>query len=276
MHIIVESVLIRRKLKEAIVEANVSMNEEVRRVVEKYTGPFNEALKGNISVAQEEGLPLCQDTGMLEFFVFQGHNVRIDQPIESIINEAVEEVYLENPFRFSIVSDPLFSRKNTGNNVPAVVHVMPVEGSVLDIRFLVKGGGSENLSRLYMLSPGADTDEVKARIIEHVKNNGAMACPPLHVGIGVGGSSDKAMLLSKLALIKDLHERNADPRYARLEEELLEELNGLRIGFQGLGTGPTVLSVHIEWFPTHIATLPLAVSVDCYLCRKGRILLEDR
>ncbi|MCD6463456.1 MAG: fumarate hydratase [Thermotogae bacterium] len=276
MHVIMESVSIKRKLKKAIVEANVFMNEEVRRVVEKYAGPFNEALKENISVAQEEGLPLCQDTGMLEFFVFQGHNVRIDQPIESIINEAVEEAYLENPFRFSIVSDPLFSRKNTGNNVPAVIHVMPVEGNVLDIRFLVKGGGSENLSRLYMLSPGADIDEVKTRIIEHVKNNGAMACPPLHVGIGVGGSSDKAMLLSKLALTKDLHERNADPRYARLEEELLEELNGLRIGFQGLGKGPTVLSVHIEWSPTHIATLPLAVSVDCYLCRKGRILLEDR
>ncbi|PLV56672.1 fumarate hydratase [Thermotoga sp. SG1] len=262
------------KVKKAIVEANVKINEEIREIIEEYEGPFSDIIKENYRISKEENLPLCQDTGMVEFFVFLGHKTVLEEPIEQTLNKAVEEVYREYPFRFSVVSDPLFDRINTETNTPAVVHLFQVEGNKLEIRFLVKGGGSENLSVLRMMNPTSGIDRIKEFVVEHIKEHGAKACPPLHVGIGIGGTADKAVLLSKLALTRDFKERNEDPRYAELERELENELNLLGIGFQGLGKGKTVYSVHIEHFPTHIATLPVAISVDCYLCRKGKVIVE--
>ncbi|PLV59517.1 fumarate hydratase [Thermotoga sp. KOL6] len=267
--------VILKKVKEALVDANTKINREVETFLERYEGPFSDIIKENFRISKEEKLPLCQDTGLVEFFVFAGHKLAFEKPIEDILNKAVEEVYTEFPFRYSVVSDPLFDRINTNTNTPAVVHLFHVPGKKLEIRFLVKGGGSENLALLRMLNPSSSVIEVKELIIEHIRNNGAKACPPLHVGIGIGGSAEKAVLLSKLALTKDFKERNKDPRYAKLEEELERELNLLGIGFQGLGKGPTVYSVHVECFPTHIATLPVAISVDCYLCRKGKVIIES-
>lgn len=263
------------KLKEELVKANIRLNEEVKRIVAEYEGPFSDIIKENYIISEKECLPLCQDTGILEFFVFLGHEVVLEEPIEKTLNSAVEEVYVAYPFRYSIVSDPVFERINTHNNTPVVVHVFQVEGKKLEIRFLVKGGGSENLSTLHMMNPSVGASEIKDFVVEFVKEHGAKACPPLHIGVGIGGTADKALVLSKLALTKDFSERHPDPRYAELEEEILRTVNLLGIGYQGLGHGITAYSVHVEYFPTHIATLPVAVSVDCYLCRKGKIVFED-
>jgi len=267
--------VISEKIKKAIIDANIKINPKVEEIIERYEGPFSDIIKENYRVSKEEKLPLCQDTGIVEFFVFIGHEVKLEEPIEETLNRAVGEVYSEYPFRYSIVTDPLFERINTGTNTPAIVHIFQVKGKSLEIRFLVKGGGSENLTVLRMMTPTSDVEKVKEFVVEHIKEHGAKACPPLHVGIGIGGTADKALLLSKLALTKSFEERNKDPKYAELEKELEEELNFLGIGFQGLGKGITVYSVHIEHFPTHIATLPVAVSVDCYLCRRGKVTFED-
>jgi fumarate hydratase subunit alpha len=264
------------KLSKSLVEKNCIINEEVKSFVDEYKGPFCEVLKENYKIAQVEGIPLCQDTGVIEFFVFIGYGVRLEEPIIDTLNEIVENVYSQNPFRYSVVKDPLFERKNTQNNTPPIIHIFQTNGNSLEIRFLIKGGGSENLSRLYMMRPSSNIEDFKRVIIEHIKENGAKGCPPLHVGIGVGGTSDEAMILSKLALTKNFKERSIESRYANLEIELIKRLNELKIGFQGLGKGVSVFSVHIEAFPTHIATLPVGISTDCYLCRKGVINIEDR
>jgi fumarate hydratase subunit alpha len=264
------------KLSNHIVQVNETINPEVKTYIDGYNGPFSQALKENYKIAEAEKLPLCQDTGIVEFFVFLGNEVILEDPIFSTLSEVVEKVYTENPFRFSLVSDPLFERKNTKNNTPPVVHIFQVSGKSLEIKFLVKGGGSENLSALFMLKPSIGVQELKDVIIGHVKENGAKGCPPLHVGIGIGGTSDKAMVLSKLALTKSFKERNQNPVYADFEEALLKDLNTLKIGFQGLKKGVSVFSVHVEYAPTHIATLPVGVSLDCYLCRKGVVKFEDR
>jgi fumarate hydratase subunit alpha len=251
------------------------LDPEIEEPVNRYQGPFASILKENIEIAREKGFPLCQDTGIVEFFCFLGHRVSLEEPLSSILEKAVAETYRTYPFRDSTVQDPLFNRKPLKNNTPPMVHLFQTEGSVLEIRFLVKGGGSENLSRYFALEPSAGIEEVESRIHELVKEKGAMSCPPLHIGIGLGGSSDKAFVNAKLALTNPLTVHNPCPEYAELENRLLLSLNQLPIGFQGLGIGPTVLSVHIIHEPTHIATLPLAVATDCYLNRKGVVRFED-
>ena len=265
---------LEKMLEEGIIRANTVLDEEVMGFLKEYDGIFSEVLKENARIAEERGLPLCQDTGMVEFFVLINGRFNFDFDIYSMLEDVVRKVYLENPFRYSIVDDPLFDRRNTMSNTPPIVHILPTEGRN-EIRFLIKGGGSENLSALFMMNPTSSEDDVIDRVVDHIARYGARSCPPLHVGIGIGGTSEKAMVLSKLALTKGFKERNPDGRYAELEMKLLERLNGLGIGYQGLGSGITVYSVHVEHFPTHIATLPLAISVDCYLCRRGRIVLDS-
>ncbi len=272
--LLVDSDDIKKKLVEQLFIANTVADDFVKKQIEQYEGPFSDVLKKNIIVAQKTGLPLCQDTGMVEFFVFTAHNIVFTQPVEEILNEAVKQTYMEHPFRYSVVKDPVFERKNTFDNTPVVVHTFITKRENVQVRFLVKGGGSENLTRLFMLNPSTRVDEIVDLVVNHVKEHGAKGCPPLNVGIGVGGSSDKAMVLSKLALTRV--EQNHDPRYAELERTILEKLNQLKIGFQGLSQGITAYSVHIEHAPTHIANLPVAVSFDCYLCRRGVIDVEPK
>ncbi|MCD6159676.1 MAG: fumarate hydratase [Kosmotoga sp.] len=262
-------------VKKELVKANTIVNKPVRKEAEKYKGPFAEIILENMKIAQREGLPLCQDTGMVEFFVFLGHEVRLEEPLCKTFERAVRDIYTSQPYRCSVVADPLFGRKNTGDNTPVICHLFMIEGAQLEIRFLIKGGGSENLSALFMMRPSSNVEDLKEKILGHLKTFGVNACPPLHVGIGIGGTSEEALLLSKLALTKDFEERNHIEAYRILEEELLKEINALKLGYQGLGNGMSAYSVSVEYYPTHIATLPVALSVDCYLCRKGRFTIED-
>jgi len=264
-----------RSLEEAISKANTEMDQKIVELLDLYDGPFSNVLRENAVVAKDSGLPICQDTGFLEFFVFQGNEVALEEPMIETLNSAVKNVYTDSPFRYSIVSDPLLKRKNTGDNTPVICHLFPTRGDKLEIRFLVKGGGSENLSRLFMLNPSATVDELVRTVVESLRESGARGCPPLKVGIGIGGSSDKAMVLAKLALTRSFDEKHQDKDYAALEERILREINGLKIGYQGLGTGITAYSVHIETYPTHIATMPVGLATDCYIARKGRVVFED-
>jgi len=201
--------------------------------------------------------------------------VALEEPLQRTLETAVAETYRAYPFRDSTVAEPLFQRTPLKDNVPPMVHLFQTEGNLLEIRFLIKGGGSENLSRYYALEPSAGVEEVENRVVELIREKGAMSCPPLHIGIGIGGSAEKAFVNAKYALTYPLEVRNPHPGYAQLEERLIQKLNSLSIGFQGLGAGPTVLAVHTACEPTHIATLPLAVAVDCFLNRKGTVRYED-
>ncbi|PIJ63309.1 fumarate hydratase [Mesotoga sp. H07.pep.5.3] len=269
-----ENTIVNR-IEEALVKANTILDNRARAFLNDYTGPFSAILRENAVISEESGLPLCQDTGFIEFFVFMGHEVILERPISEILDRAVRNVYSSNPYRYSVVADPFHHRENTGDNTPSVVHTFIQTGKRLEIRFLVKGGGSENLSRLFMLNPTITQQELVDTIVHSVLENGARGCPPLKIGIGIGGSSEKSMILSKLALTREINAANPDPYYAMLEERLLREINNLGIGFQGLGKGITAYSVSIETAPTHIATLPVSLAVDCYLCRRGVVVFED-
>jgi len=266
----VKSEEVMNKLEDKLLEANISLNPEVIRILENYSNlEIVKFLLQNAEISSIEKLPLCQDTGIVEFFVEIGNEVVLEENISSILNKAVERTYKNFYFRYSVVSDPLFERKNTFSNTPCIINLDHVPGNGLKISFLIKGGGSENLTTLKMFSPSASEKDIEEFVVQHIRLNGGKACPPLHIGIGIGGTAEKALLLSKKALLKSFGERNKDTRYRELEERLFEKLNNLAIGFQALKTGPTIFSVNIEAFPTHIATLPVAISVNCYLCRKG-------
>lgn len=263
-----------QRISEQLTIVNTTMAEDVLRHVEMYNGPFCEVIKRNVVVAKERDLPLCQDTGFVEFFVFAHPSSVFEKSIQCICDESVRKAYISKPYRFSLVNDPLYDRKNTQDNTPSVCHLFHWDEEKLQVRFLIKGGGSENLTRLFMLSPGSSEDDLVRLLVEHVSHHGFNSCPPVRIGVGIGGSADKAMVLSRLALTYGLNERNEDPRYTDLEKRILNELNKLRIGFQGLGVGPTSLSVRILYAPTHIANLPVAVSFDCYLSRRGVVKIE--
>lgn len=271
----IKSIEIEKALNKKIIEANTLINKKTLSCLEKYDGPFADVFKDNIEVSKKTGLPLCQDTGVVEFFVFIGNQVVLEEPIDSILDRVVERVYTTEPYRYSTVADPVFKRQNINKNTPAVVHLFQVEGKTIQIRFIIKGGGSENLSALFMLPPSSSPDSIVTKISGHIEENGARGCPPLKIGIGLGGTSEKAMVMSKLALTLNDEERTQESEYLNMENKVLERINDFKIGYQGLGIGISTYSVRILHAPTHIATLPLAISVDCYLDRGGRIELED-
>jgi len=266
--------IIKNRVKQELVKANTTLKPECEKIVRDYNSLFSDVIKENIDVASETGMPLCQDTGVVEFFCFKGVAFNIGEPLEWILGRAVKEVYAENPFRLSTVSDPLFERKNRMDNSPPMVHIFEKPGNTLEIRYMVKGGGSENLSSLMMMKPPATPDQLKTNVIHHIKEHGGKACPPLKVGIGIGGASEQALMLSKLALTEEIGTHHQDQRYRELEANIYEGINELKIGFQGLGNGLSVYNVRIIDLPVHIATLPVGLSVDCYLCRSGRVSFE--
>lgn len=224
----------------------------------------------NASLAQREGLPLCQDTGIVVAWVELGEEVRVKDLYEAI-NEGVARGYEEGFLRKS-VADPL-SRQNTGTNTPAVVHLTLAPGDKLKIHLMPKGCGSENMSRLAMLPPAAGLSGVKKFVLETVAQAGPNPCPPVTVGVGIGGTFEKAALLAKKALFRPLSSPHPEPRIAALEEELLQEINRLGIGPLGFGGRTTALSVKVETFPTHIASLPVAVNLQCHAARTKTIEL---
>jgi fumarate hydratase subunit alpha len=231
-------------------------------------------LEDNIGAAKELDIPVCQDTGMAVVFVDIGSDVHItDGSFEDAINEGVRQAYKEGYFRLSVVDDPLFARKNTGDNTPAIIHTRIVEGDKINIRVEPKGFGSENMSRIKMFNPSVDKQAIIDFAVQTVKEAGGNPCPPVVLGIGIGGTFDYCAVLAKKALTRNISERNANPLYAELENEILDALNKTGVGPQGFGGKTTALAVNIEYFPTHIAGLPVAINVNCHVARhaKGQI-----
>lgn len=229
-------------------------------------------LLDNASLAKEKGLAVCQDTGMAVFFVRLGQDVHIEGGLlTDAIDEGVRVGYSKNGYRASVL-DPI-SRINTKDNTPAIVHIDLAEGEDLEIEFLPKGFGSENMSRLFMLKPSQGVEGVKDCIVQAVEESGANPCPPIIVGVGIGGTAEKAMSVAKEQLLREVGEPSSDDTLAAMEKEVLERINALKIGAQGFGGDTTALAVHIGKFPTHIAALPVAVNMQCNAMRKSRVVL---
>lgn len=227
-----------------------------------------ELLQQNLAVAAKRQLPICQDTGMACVFVRLGGGVRIEGDLVAAVNEGVRRGYEQGYLRKSIVADPL-RRGNTGDNTPALLTLEWTAGETLEITVAPKGAGSENMSRLAMLKPADGEEGVRRFVLETVRTAGANPCPPVIVGVGIGGSFDKAALLAKKALLRPLDVPNPDPYYAALEAQLLAEVNTLGIGPQGFGGRTTALGLSIEAAPTHVASLPVAVNMSCHATRRA-------
>lgn len=229
-------------------------------------------LADNERIARETCMPICQDTGMAVVFVDVGQDVHINGSLEQAVNEGVRRGYTEGMLRKSVVGDPL-RRVNTGDNTPAIVHTRLVEGEQVTITVAPKGFGSENMSRLQMLTPAQGVEGVKQFVLETVRMAGANPCPPMVLGIGIGGDFEGVALLAKRALMLPLGQCHPDPYYAALEQELLESVNATGIGPQGLGGRTTCLGLHILAGATHIAGLPVAVNVSCHVTRHQTAVL---
>ena len=263
------------------VKANYELNTDIRQALEKAlaqekseTGKsILESLIENARIAREESLAICQDTGMAVIFVEVGQNLSIEGgSLEEAIQEGVRLGYKKGYLRNSVVADPLL-RKNTGDNTPAVIHWSLTPRDRLVIEVAPKGFGSENMSALKMLKPSDGEEGVKAFVVDTVSRAGANPCPPIVVGVGLGGTMEKAALLAKKALMRPLDKPNETPHLARIEEELLERINRLGVGPAGLGGRTTALGVNVESFPTHIAGLPVAVNISCHVTRHRSVSL---
>lgn len=234
---------------------------------------FLEIILENAKIAKEKELPLCQDTGISIFFVEMGKiEIEGNKNIEELINESVANVYAEKKLRPSIIDDPLIG-KNSCNNLPAFIHIDNTNSDLLKISYMAKGGGSENASATKMLNPSDGFDGIKKFIIDHIREKGATACPPLIIGVGIGGTLDQAVISSKRALLRKIGTRNKKTYYSDKELELKNKLNALNIGAMGLGGECSVLDVFIEEMPRHIATLPVAISMICHSARKGEVII---
>ncbi|MEI7554812.1 fumarate hydratase [Candidatus Chlorohelix sp.] len=231
-------------------------------------------LDQNQELARTEQVPSCQDTGFVIVFADVGAEVKvIGGELEEAIQAGVGKGYKQNYLRASMVEDPLFNRTNTGNNTPAMTHYEFEPGDHLHLTLVVKGGGSENSTKLYMLTPAQGAEGVKKAVVEAVRMAGPNACPPVVVCVGVGGTADKAMLIAKKASLREVGAAHPDERIAQFERELLEEVNATGVGPQGYGGRVTALAVHVETFPTHIASLPVAVNLQCHAVRRASVTI---
>lgn len=232
-----------------------------------------EDMTENINAANELDIAVCQDTGMAVVFIEVGQEVLlVGAPLEDAINAGVAEGYTSGNLRLSVVGDPL-ERVNTNNNTPAIIHTKIVSGDSVKITVAPKGFGSENMSAVKMFTPSATEDDIVDFVVDCVKNAGSKPCPPVVVGVGIGGDFEYAAILSKTALCRSVDERNSNERYANLEKKMLEKINSLGIGPQGFGGDTTALAVNIEYFATHIAGLPVAVNMGCHVTRHKSVTL---
>jgi fumarate hydratase subunit alpha len=274
----IESNIITSAVKDLCAKANYNLPDDVLNSVntsipqeQGVSRDMLEQIADNAAIAKKEKVSLCQDTGTANFFVKLGKDVYIQNgDIYDAINKGVALGYAGNYLRKSIVSDPI-ERKNTMDNTPSNIYIDIVSGDKIEIIFLPKGGGSENASALKMLTPSAGWEGVKEFVLSVVKDKGRDACPPLIVGIGIGGDFASVGLLSKKTLLREIGSANKNTFYAEKEQELLSEINKLNIGPMGMGGNPTALSVFIATKPTHIASLPVAVSIQCHSCRRKKI-----
>lgn len=231
-----------------------------------------DCLLENVEIARAEHRPICQDTGLAVVFVGKGEGVCVEGSITDAVNEGVRRGYAEGYLRASIVCSPI-DRVNTKDNTPAVVHIEDAPGDRLTIEFMAKGGGCENMSRLAMMQPSDDEQTVKRFVVDTVRRAWANPCPPIIVGVGLGGTFEKAAMLAKKALFREIGTVNPDPELARIEGELLESINALGIGPQGFGGRVTALAVHILTHPCHIASKPIAVNLECHAHRSTKVEL---
>ncbi len=254
------------------------MKAAVKRARELEESPIGreilDQLIANTEIAAEGEVPYCQDTGTTVVFVDVGQDVHlVGGALEAAINEGVARGYTEGFLRGSIVTDPLFDRRNSGDNTPAIIHTRVVPGDRVRLTVDAKGAGSENMSRLAMLKPSDGIEGVRGFILETVERSGPNACPPGIVGVGVGGNFEGVARLAKRALTRRVGDPNPDPRWAAFERELLDGANALGLGPEALGGTQTVLAVHVEAAPTHIASLPVAVNMECHAHRAGHVEL---
>lgn len=264
------------------IQACCKLPKEMKKALEdaKKTEPsptgvviLNQILK-NADIADNEDVPICQDTGLAVVFADIGQDVHIvDGNFEDAINEGIAKGYVEGYLRKSSVEEPLFERKNTGDNTPAIIHTRIVPGDKIKLRLAPKGAGSENKSVLKMLVPADGIDGVRKVVLDAIEAAGPNSCPPMVVGVGIGGNMEVACLCAKKAAARDVGTHNHDPRYAKLEDELLEMVNKTGIGPQGLGGETTAVALNLEWAPTHIASLPVAVNINCHAARHAETTL---
>lgn len=270
-----------KNVKEMCIEATHFLSKDMKNVFDKAQqteeSPLGRQiigqLKENLDIAGKEMIPICQDTGMAVLFVKVGQEVHIEGgSLTDAINEGVRQGYVDGFLRKSVVEDPLI-RKNTGDNTPAIIHYEIVEGDKLDITMAPKGFGSENMSRVFMLKPADGIEGVKEAILTAVRDAGPNACPPMVVGVGIGGTFEKCALMAKHALTRNLEEESPIEYVRDLEKEMLEKINNLGIGPGGLGGRTTAFAVNIETYPTHIAGLPVAVNICCHVNRHAHRVL---
>lgn len=274
--------VVRQAVAQLVVQANCCIGEGMLTCLERCRDSEEKQLSRNVldmivrndRLAEERMVAMCQDTGMAIFRVQVGQDIHFTGgSLDQAIQDGTAQGYTDGYLRKSVASDPLFDRVNTKNNTPAIIYYEMVPGDQLHITFAPKGFGSENMSAIKMLKPADGVDGVLDFVVNTVKNAGPNPCPPIVVGVGIGGTFEKAAQLSKFALMRDVGSHNADERYAKLEDELMARINALNIGPAGLGGSTTALGVHVEWFPTHIAGLPVAVNLCCHAYRHSSVTL---
>ena len=277
---IIEAKTISRKISEMAKDANYNLNSDIinsfkiarKKENSELAKEILSQLIENAEIASKDQIPICQDTGFGVVFLEIGNELHIKGDIYEAVNEGIRKGYKEGYLRKSIVKDPI-KRTNTNDNTPAVIHTKFVEGDKLKIIFAPKGGGSENMSKIKMLKPADGVEGIKNFVLQTVKEAGANPCPPIIVGVGIGGTFEKVAYLAKKALIRDINDSHPEKHIANLEKELLSEINELGIGPQGFGGKTTALAVKVEKFPCHIASLPVAVNINCHASRHKEIII---
>ncbi len=278
----IDSSDITEKVCKAFIEANTYISDKVRNDIEKArtcetettAGAVLEMIESNFDIASDKNIPICQDTGMAVVFVRIGKNIHVSgSSLTEAVNEGVRKAYVDGKLRLSVVRDPLFERVNTNDNTPAIIHTEMVPGEEfadhMEVTVIPKGFGSENMSSLKMFTPSATEEDITGFVIDSVLRAGSNPCPPIYVGIGIGGDFEYSAYLAKKALLRDC--ANPDKRYADMEKKILDRINETGIGPQGFGGVTTALGVMIETAPTHIAGLPVAVNINCHVSRHKTI-----
>lgn len=278
---IIKAELIRDSIKELCMQANYHLPIDVKKAlfeaIETEDNLLSKetltVLKENAEIASNNNAPICQDTGMACIFIEVGQDVHIEGNLEEAIHQGVRQGYEQGYLRKSVVDDPVFDRINTKDNTPAIINYTITTGDKIKITVAPKGFGSENMCQIKMLKPSDGVEGIKEFVMKVVNDAGPNACPPMVIGVGIGGSFDRVALLSKKAMMREIGTHHQDERYASLEKELLEKINKTGIGPAGYGGKTTALSLNIETYPTHIAGMPVAVSICCHVARHKEVIL---
>jgi len=271
---------VKASVKKALIRMNHQLDNSLltafRKAREKEKSDVSKSILDDLienqEIAKRGVFPLCQDTGMVVMFVEAGNEIIMDFSLDDILNQSVKEAYKEGFLRKSVVNHP-FRRENTRDNTPAVIHYKQVLGDRLKIKVAAKGAGSENMSKVGILKPSDGMEGVKKMVLDAITEAGGKPCPPIIVGIGLGGNLEKSALLAKEALFRDLDDENNDPELKELEKTLYDEINDLDIGPMGVGGATTCLGVKINTFPMHIASLPVAINIQCHAARHEEVIL---